>query len=218
MIKSMSTTSIEREMAAKHPLATQWTAWYDYQEKRYVTVENWSANLQILGTMGDVESFWGFHDELGDVGTLPQSSNLHFFRAGIEPMWEDKANIGGGKWVLEVPATESISGIWQDTLLFCISETSMVTSNADLEKENMGLQNSDIDITLDKVVCGAVLSPRKHYVRVSIWTSIKDGSVAHVGKMWKRFASIPDDVPISFKAHENALKGNRDGVQDLYVI
>lgn len=206
-------------MNTKHPLATQWVVWYDYQEKRFVNMENWSENLHKVCVFGDVESFWAICEEIGESGDLPQSSNLHFFRAGIEPMWEDKANVGGGKWVIELANSPRATEIWQSTLLFCISEISMVMKeDMDFDAEDLSLENRDVDLTLGMAICGAVFSPRRSCFRISIWTSIKDERVLHIGTMWKRFASIPEKTKISFKAHENALKGTRDGTQDLYSI
>lgn len=33
---------------------------------------------------------------------MEQNSNFHFFKSGIEPLWEDPANREGGKWVFTV--------------------------------------------------------------------------------------------------------------------
>ncbi len=33
---------------------------------------------------------------------IENNSNLHFFKKGIHPMWEDPANQDGGKWVLTI--------------------------------------------------------------------------------------------------------------------
>lgn len=48
---------------------------------------------------------------------MEQNSNLHFFKRGIQPLWEDPANKDGGKWVLTIKAdTERLSKAWQEVV------------------------------------------------------------------------------------------------------
>lgn len=36
---------------------------------------------------------------------LPPTTDLHLFKSGIRPMWEDPANTRGGKWVCILQST-----------------------------------------------------------------------------------------------------------------
>ncbi|KAI5189908.1 translation initiation factor 4E [Nematocida minor] len=201
----------------RHRLNENWTFWYDFQEKKYVNADNWSDNLQKLGVAPDVETFWSIVKEVGDVSSLPISSNIHFFRNGIAPMWEDKRNANGGKWVLELPAGVPSSQIWLNTLLFCISESVIVRSSNGITKDFI-ISDATVDTSLNGVICGAVLSPRKNYTRISIWTSIKDRRVTRIGELWKSFSEISDSIKLNFKAHESAIKGSRDSSSDVYSL
>ncbi|OAG30965.1 translation initiation factor 4E [Nematocida displodere] len=209
-------TSTEK-VAEKHRLNETWVMWYDYQDKKFTNVDNWSDSLQTLGKVSDAEGFWGLTNEIGDTQELPISSNLHFFRNGIQPMWEDKRNMEGGKWVLELISGNTVQHIWSQTLLFCISELTNMkvprTNNSVLE-----VTDATVDKTMDSVICGAVLSPRKNFIRISIWTSVKDSRVMKVGSLWKEFAEIPETQKINFKAHESAMKGSRELTQDVYSL
>ena len=47
-----------------------------------------------------VEDFWAVFNNIAEVTEVPVGSTYHFFKTGIEPMWEDPGNKAGGKWVL----------------------------------------------------------------------------------------------------------------------
>ncbi|KAI5184619.1 translation initiation factor 4E [Nematocida homosporus] len=204
-------------VSQRHQLNESWTLWYDFQEKKYVNTDNWSDNLQQLGIADNAEMFWAIIDKIGETQDLPISSNLHFFRKDILPMWEDQRNLEGGKWVLELPSPQLAHQVWTDTLLFCISELCMLRT-VQMEGSELVINESTIDEKLAGVICGAVLSPRKNCVRISIWTSIKDNRVLQVGKLWRENGKIPDSFKILFKAHENAIRGSRDISSDVYTL
>ncbi|KAI5180734.1 translation initiation factor 4E [Nematocida sp. AWRm80] len=208
---------IEEVPVNRHELNSKWVMWYDFQDKKYVCTDNWMDSVQHITHLETVEEFWAATEELGDIGELPVSSNLHFFREDITPMWEDPSNYEGGKWVLEIPAGQSASKIWLNTMLLCISESIMLRGAQNITETFMPT-TANVDVTLSGVICGAVLSPRKNYTRISIWTSIKDNRVTRIGELWKTFADITEENTIVFKAHENALKGGREYCPDVYSI
>ena len=49
-----------------------------------------------------VEHFWRVFNNIKPPSMLEIGTNYHFFRKGIQPLWEDPANKKGGKWVLSV--------------------------------------------------------------------------------------------------------------------
>lgn len=53
----------------------------------------------MVGCVASVEQWWGLYCHLTRPNELPPLSDLHLFKLGIKPMWEDPANINGGKWV-----------------------------------------------------------------------------------------------------------------------
>lgn len=52
--------------------------------------------------MLQVEDFWKLINNLKPPSMLEGSANYHFFKEGVQPLWEDPANKHGGKWVLTV--------------------------------------------------------------------------------------------------------------------
>ena len=93
---------------------------------------NWSSNSEVyLRTMkklcrvDTVQSFWtymnGMEKNLLKICTQPNPTfTLRMFRSDIRPIWEDKANKHGGKWVVTCSKLDPtvIWGIWQELYLF----------------------------------------------------------------------------------------------------
>ncbi|KAJ2706468.1 eukaryotic translation initiation factor 4E [Coemansia sp. IMI 203386] len=132
-----------------HRLNTPWTLWFDNPVKR-TNVANWTANLKKVVTINTVEEFWGVYNTVAIAVDLPNGSNYHFFREGVQPMWEDPANENGGKWGYQFQRSigEKMNEHWLHTLLACIGESFESSSE----------------------VCGAVFSNRKNCFRIAIWT------------------------------------------------
>lgn len=213
----MSVNAENIEAQEKNKLNDSWALWYDYQEKKYNSNLNWSDNLKLLGEMEDVETFWGIQKEIGNAQELQISSNLHFFRKGIKPMWEDPKNMNGGKWVLEIHSDQQIQSVWTNTLLFCISEACLLKKKPKAG-EKLNVTEDVIDRKMEGAVCGAVFSPRKHYFRISMWTNCKDSRAKIIGQMWQEFLDLQEPIKISFRAHESSIKSSRDIPTDIYTL
>ncbi|EJW03691.1 hypothetical protein EDEG_00179 [Edhazardia aedis USNM 41457] len=178
-------------------LQTNWTFQYDYQQKGKATQESWKDSLNQIATVGEIESLMYILDNIGEAEEWPFNSNLHFFREDILPMWEDDANVNGGKWVLEFSKEETvderINDIWKKTVAFCVSEQAP-----------------------DLLICGCVLSPRKFVDRIAIWTKSKGEEIEQIGRLWKKHVGFDDQI--GFKLHENSLKGVRDRNMDIFRV
>ncbi|KAI8594983.1 cap binding protein [Dissophora ornata] len=116
---------------------------------------------------------------------LAISSNYHLFKQGIKPMWEDSANKNGGKWSIQLPRMKNmteIDHIWLFTMLACIGEA--------FEHENE--------------VCGAVVSVRKTFFRIALWTRSCDNQdvAMSIGRTLKKSANIFGTL--EFQSHHEA--------------
>lgn len=149
----------------------------------------------MLLEFGYVEDFWGMYNNLYPPGALPVGSNYHLFKAGIEPKWEDPANAGGGKWIVNIlkrpdTAALSVDSLWLETLLACIGE--QFGEYADL-------------------VCGAVVSTRKQLDRIALWIkedrSGGDG-ILKIGQILKAKLQIPQSLKITYATHDDAKATN----------
>mmetsp|Transcript_46971 Transcript_46971/g.96043 ORF Transcript_46971/g.96043 Transcript_46971/m.96043 type:complete len:189 (+) Transcript_46971:3879-4445(+) len=150
-------------------LKNTWTFWYDKPDPKMST-ENWDQFLIRVGTFQTVESLWGLLNNIVSLTNLPSGANLHLFKKGIEPKWEDFQNKKGGKWVLEIHKSENLkfNKIWRKTILFVLG-----TELSDLETNSVN---------------GVVLSAKKEQYRIAIWT--KDSSnrsiQISIGEKWTK--------------------------------
>jgi hypothetical protein len=96
-------------------------------------------SIKTINTVNTVEEFWETYDFLKRPNDLPTTTDYHFFRAGIKPVWEDIANAKGGKWIVRLPKGLA-SRYWEETMLALI-----------------GGQFTGVP---DGEICGAVLSIR----------------------------------------------------------
>lgn len=82
-----------------HPLQYPWT--FTYFKK--IANKSYEENTYTLGTTSTVEDFWRLYVHLRrPVDERPTVCDYHVFREGIRPMWEDEANVNGGKWIVRL--------------------------------------------------------------------------------------------------------------------
>lgn len=74
------------------------------QENRQPTPssQNCEYNIKQIGTFASVEQFLRFYRHIVRPRDLTGHSDLHLFKKGIKPMWEDDANKNGGKWIIRL--------------------------------------------------------------------------------------------------------------------
>ncbi|KAK9763069.1 eukaryotic translation initiation factor 4E [Basidiobolus ranarum] len=182
----------------KHPLHSQWTMWYDNPGKK-ANQASWSQNLKEVITFDTVEDFWGIYNNVVRPSDLSPGSNYHLFKAGIKPMWEDSSNANGGKWVVQLPKKtgEHINTLWLYIMLECIGE---------------GFQ-------YENEVCGGVVSIRKGFYRISLWTRISDDKeiCESIGRHLKNTLSLNPNQMIEFQSHADAAKSGSCN-KDLYTV
>ncbi|KAG0198727.1 eukaryotic translation initiation factor 4E [Mortierella sp. GBA30] len=174
---------------AKHPLNNSWTLWFDNPGKKS-NANNWELSLKELITFDTVEDFWGVYNNIMKTCDLSISSNYHLFKQGIKPMWEDPANKRGGKWSIQLPRNKTMSeidNIWLYTMLACIGEA----------------------FEYESEVCGAVVSVRKAFFRIALWTRSSDNQevAMSIGRTLKKAANI--DGVLEFQPHHDSKTGGK---------
>ncbi|KAG0223825.1 translation initiation factor eIF 4e-like domain-containing protein [Mortierella sp. GBAus27b] len=168
---------------AVHPLHNSWTLWFDNPGKKS-TANTWEQSLKELITFDTVEDFWGVYNNIMKVCDLGTNSNYHLFKQGIKPMWEDPANKKGGKWSIQLPRNKTmgeIDNIWLYTMLACIGEA----------------------FEYEDEVCGVVVSVRKTFLRIALWTRSSDNQerAMSLGRTLKRSANI--DGVLEYQSHHD---------------
>jgi len=71
-------------------------------------------------------------DHVADIGTfyrifnnmpwteVKQNDSIHIFRSGVKPLWEDRENRQGGRWLIRVrPDNHRAIRVWEEICLLC---------------------------------------------------------------------------------------------------
>jgi len=174
----------------KHPLQSTWVMWYDNPGKK-TSQASWADNLKKIAVFAAVEDFWGVYNNILLASKLQSGSNYHMFRDGIDPKWEDAANVNGGKWIVNIPKArkEQLDKFWMYSLLSCIGEN---------------FEQSDAEI------CGVVISLRKPQDRLALWTrnSNNENVCRSIGRQFKELLELPATEILGYQSHASSLKRN----------
>ncbi|SPQ97688.1 Eukaryotic initiation factor 4E [Plasmodiophora brassicae] len=179
------------------PLQEPWTLWYDAPSKTKPVV--WGESLVQVHTFDSIGGFWSLFNNLVPPSRLTQGSYYHVFRAGTKPEWEDARNEAGGKWVLSVQRqmVQKLNEIWLHTVMAMIGENFNEYSDH---------------------ICGAVISVRPQKDRIALWTKTAsdEAAVIAIGKQWKSLLNLGDGFRITYQAHKESMKTNKNRGGSLY--
>lgn len=184
-------TTTTTTTAAHQPLNAKWTLWFD-NPRLAPAGSDWKENLKQCGSFDSVELFWRIFNNLKPASQLSMNSNYSVFRYGVEPSWEDPANVNGGKFVLTIPKKDSKNGKcdewWLYTVLAVVGET--------------------MDVAGDEVN-GAVVSIRKNQDRIALWLkgSERDVIVA-IAERWKKALNL-EKQNVRYQTHKDAAASGR---------
>lgn len=165
-----------------HKLHCSFSFWHLKKTLREKT--DYTKNLKMFATVHTVEGFWGVYSHTNRPDNIP-ACDMHFFRAGIKPLWEDEANKNGGKWVVRLKKIMS-ARCWENTLLALVGDA-------------FGMGDE---------ICGAVLSSKFQEDLVSIWNKTAHDPVitARIRETIKRILNIPTNYALEYKAHDAAIE------------
>jgi translation initiation factor 4E len=86
---------------------------------------NYDANLRLVGTFNTVEKFWSYYSHMTRPHDLMGHADIHLFKDGIRPLWEDDANKNGGKWIVRLKKGLA-NRCWENLILAILGEQFMV--------------------------------------------------------------------------------------------
>ncbi|KVH90685.1 Eukaryotic translation initiation factor 4E (eIF-4E), conserved site-containing protein [Cynara cardunculus var. scolymus] len=86
--------------AGLHPLKHKFVFWYTRRTPGVRTQTSYEDNIKQIMDFSTVEGFWVCYCHLARPSSLPSPTDLHLFKQGIRPLWEDSANCNGGKWII----------------------------------------------------------------------------------------------------------------------
>ncbi|CAH1113723.1 unnamed protein product [Psylliodes chrysocephalus] len=183
--KNDNELEIPMDFSIKHPLQSAWTLWY-YENDR---TQTWEKNQKEISSFQTVEDFWSLYNHIKPSSELRQGSDYSLFKKGIMPMWEDKANKRGGRWLLSLEKKQrnnDLDRYWLDIILCLIGEA---------------FENSD-------EVCGAVVNIRHKGDKIAVWTAdAQNGNaVLEIGRKLKERLHIPARVMLGYQLHKDTIE------------
>jgi len=167
-----------------HPLQFPWT--FSYFKK--VANKSYEDNTFTLGTTASVEEFWRLYVHLRrPVDERPTVCDYHVFRNGIRPMWEDEANVNGGKWIVRLKKGLA-ARYWEDILLAILGGQFRVGDE----------------------VCGCVLSVRYQEDILSIWNRSADSRrvCMQIRDTMRAVMELPLEATMEYKKHTDSMRDN----------
>ncbi|EHA8588440.1 eukaryotic translation initiation factor NCBP [Cocos nucifera] len=183
----------ERERQARelkaglHSLKHKFVFWYTRRTPGVRTQISYEDNIKKIVEFSTVEGFWVCYCHLVRPSSLPSPTDLHLFKEGIRPLWEDAANCNGGKWIIRFK--KAVSGrFWEDLVLALVGD--------------------QLDYGDD--VCGAVLSIRFNEDILSVWNrnASDHQAVMALRDSIKRHLKLPHSYLMEYKAHDASLRDN----------
>nr|CAD7402353.1 unnamed protein product [Timema poppensis] len=98
--------------------------------------KGWEENQREVTSFHTVEEFWRLYNNIKMVSDLRQGCDYSLFKKGIRPMWEDDANIRGGRWLINLEKKQRSS----DLDNFCKGDKiALWTANASNSESNVAI-------------------------------------------------------------------------------
>jgi translation initiation factor 4E len=166
-------------------LQYRWALYYSPPKSKDKEKKWDEARLKKVVEFGTVREFWRVFNNLTPPSTLKEGADLHLFRGGVRPEWEDSFNQKGGTWTYRVSkddTSQKLDTCWCNTVLNMIGD-----------------QFDDADD-----ICGIVVSVRAGTNRVALWIKHADDkdAVKRIGKQFKDINRIK--TRIFFYSHDDA--------------
>ncbi|XP_063243316.1 eukaryotic translation initiation factor 4E type 2-like isoform X2 [Bacillus rossius redtenbacheri] len=172
----------------EHKLQYSYWLWFSRRSPgKQASVQNFNQNLKLIGSFGSVEQFWSVYSHLVRPSELQSHSDFHLFKVGIKPMWEDEANVKGGKWIVRLRKGLA-SRCWENLVLAMLGEQFMVGEE----------------------ICGAVVSMRFQEDIISVWnkTASDAATTTRIRDTLRRVLNLPPNTVLEYKRHDDSLKDN----------
>uniref|UniRef100_A0A8C4TDQ3 Eukaryotic translation initiation factor 4E family member 1B n=1 Tax=Erpetoichthys calabaricus TaxID=27687 RepID=A0A8C4TDQ3_ERPCA len=127
---------------------SSWALWFYKNDKS----KTWQANLQLITKFDTVEDFWALYNHIQVASKLSSGCDYSLFKDGIEPMWEDRRNKCGGRWLITLSKQQrhtELDKFWLETVRYiklCTTVYSSFAPNAASMGSNLynpGLSDMD---------------------------------------------------------------------------
>ncbi|KAI8884737.1 eukaryotic translation initiation factor 4E [Backusella circina FSU 941] len=170
----------------RHALHYSWVFWFMHRPPGSKIVD-YESNMKRIAEFSSIEEFWGVFSHLNRPHNLPNISDIHLFKLGIRPVWEDETNINGGKWIVRLK--KGLTDRYWESLVLAI-----VGDQFDVGDE----------------ICGAVLSIRASEDIITVWNKTSSNSRINlkIRDVFKKALNLPRDTIMEYKSNNDALRDN----------
>lgn len=173
------------------------TFWFTFFKKsKDKQLEEFEDNLKEIASFNSAEEFWGIYQHMKRPDALPRGCEFFLFKKGVRPLWEDMANVGGGRFFLSMKKSAVTNKVWEDLLIATIL-----------------LKTTDF-----AGINGVVLNVRTSEVIMSIWTKDLTEEDKQDMKSWlKETLDLPNEQIINYKKHptdEQLLKKQEELIKE----
>ncbi|XP_065056330.1 eukaryotic translation initiation factor 4E type 2-like [Rhopilema esculentum] len=179
----------------EHRLQFPYAFWFSKRYSNKTSSGGYESSIKLIGSFSTVEQFWSYYAYMVRPGDLPGNSNVHLFKHGIRPMWEDEANKEGGKWILRLRKGLA-SRYWENLILAILGEQFMV----------------------DSELCGAVVSLRFQDDIISVWNknAQDQNTINRIRDTLRRILNLPQNTIMEYKAHSDS-PNYRSSIKDPHL-
>ncbi|XP_058129944.1 eukaryotic translation initiation factor 4E type 2 isoform X1 [Anopheles ziemanni] len=170
----------------EHKLQYTYCLWFGKKgSHRAAVVHEYVKSLHFVGRCASVEQWWSLYCHLVKPTVLKPFRRLHLFKSGIKPMWEDPANMRGGKWVIRLKKSK-IDRAWENVCMAMLGEQFLVGTE----------------------ICGVVLCTQVSEDVLSVWnrTATDTDNTIRIRETLRRVLNLPQTHPIEYKPHCDSLK------------
>ncbi|CAN0005936.1 unnamed protein product [Pylaiella littoralis] len=146
--------------------------------------EAYESGIKAVDSFQTVEHFWRIYNHILRVDQVPNATDLHLFRDGIKPTWEDPFNSRGGQLLIRLKKGLA-SRAWESLVLAIIGE----------------------QFDVGNEICGAVVSVRYSEDVISVWNRSASNaeSIEKIRESVKRLLHIPSFVQLEYRRHQDNL-------------
>ncbi|CAI2355545.1 unnamed protein product [Caenorhabditis sp. 36 PRJEB53466] len=168
-----------------HPIQYSYTFSYFMRPTGKFDPEDYASYVQPVGVMKSVEQFWKIMIYFKRPTDMCDKADIHFFKSGIKPVWEDPANCKGGKWIIRLKKGLS-ARIWENLLMAIVGEQFLVGDE----------------------LCGAVCSIRNQEDIISVWNRSADSTPAtnRIRDTLRQVLELPQNTVLEYKRHDDCLR------------
>ncbi len=156
-----------------------------------------------------VEQFWSYYAHMTRPHDLNGHADIHLFKDGIRPLWEDEANKNGGKWIVRLRKGLA-NRCWENLVLAILGEQFMVGEEICGAVVSYRLQACQALITRLKILHFHLIYFYKKEDLISVWnkTCNNQAVTSRIKDTLKRILNLPPSTILEYKSHNDSLKDN----------